>query len=300
MIRPVAFGYNEQTSATNSFQNKHVPLVRSMRDREEQTIHLKAREEFDTLVQKLKDKKINVLVFEDTLYPPTPDSIFPNNWISFHEQNTIVLYPMLAENRRVERREDIIHYFTNEKTNLIDLSENELRTIFLEGTGSIIFDSENKTAYANSSSRTNKELFEKLCVQLNYKPISFTAVNTNGQDIYHTNVLMCIGNTFAVLCKECIPNKTEIKNIVESLEKTNHEIIEISSQQMNAFAGNMYQLFNDKEESLIVMSEQAFKSLNPTQITTLEKHGTLIHSPLYTIEQYGGGSARCMIADVIY
>jgi hypothetical protein len=291
MVRPVSFGFNEQTAESNSFQNKDI--VASLNSIQENALN-----EFDTLVNKLKNAYIDVIVFEDTQTPHTPDSIFPNNWISFHENNSIVIYPMLAENRRKERRKDIIKYFTNNQTTLIDISNNELKNNYLEGTGSIVFDYENKIAYANISPRTNKVLFETLCEKLGYKAISFTAVDTQNKDIYHTNVLMCIGNSFAVLCKECIPDKTELKNVCESLEKTNHTILEISYSQMNSFCGNMYQMFNKTGESFILMSEQAYKALSIEQIKALEKHGQIIHSPLFTIEKYGGGSARCMIADV--
>ncbi len=290
MIRPVNFAYNKQTAESKSFQTKKNEQLSD----EIQQLALK---EFNTFVKTLSENYIDVIIFDDTKIPYTPDSIFPNNWISFHENNTIVLYSMLAENRRKERRDDIINYFKNEKTELIDLSENETKNIFLEGTGSILFDYKNKIAYSAISSRTNKKLFEELCSRLHFKSICFKAVDRNEQAIYHTNVLMSIGDTFAVICKDCISDKKELEAIVSSLITTDHAIIEISFDQMNAFAGNMYQLFNF-DESLIVMSEQAFNSLNTDQINALEKHGRLIYSPLYTIEKYGGGSARCMIADV--
>jgi len=291
MIRPVQFGHNEQTAQTNSFQNQ-------TNIKPEELIQTNALDEFNTLVEKLKQNGINVVVFDDSKSPHTPDSIFPNNWISFHESNSIVLYPMLAINRRHERRMDIIDHFKNGKINLIDITNYENKNTFLEGTGSIVFDYENKIGYAAISPRTNKTLFENICAQLNYKAISFNAVDINNNAIYHTNVLMCIGNTFAVLCNSCIKNKNELNIIINCLEETNHEIIEITSNQMNAFAGNMYQLFNNDLESFILMSEQAYKALTKEQIVIFEKHGKIIHSPLYTIEQRGGGSARCMIADV--
>ena len=226
------------------------------------------------------------------------DSIFPNNWISFHENNSLVLYPMLAENRRQERRSDIIDFFRKKHDNIIDITHFEKLNQFLEGTGSIVFDYVNQIAYANCSARTDKKLFEQLCEKLNYSAITFKAIDENGKDIYHTNVLMCIGKGFAVLCSDCIPEKGELKQIIHSLENTGHEIIEISYRQMNSFAGNMYQLFNSLGKSFIVLSEQAYHSLNKEQINKLEKHGVLLHTPLYTIEKNGGGSARCMIADV--
>jgi len=288
MIRPVKFGYNEQTAGSNSFQQ---PTLSA--DRE--AIQQKALQEFDAFAAKLNAAGIEVTVFEDTLSPHTPDSIFPNNWISFHE-NKIVVYPMLAENRRQERRTDILSHFKTGNTQLIDLSAKEEQQMILEGTGSIVFDYANKIAYANISPRTNKQLLEELCEKLSYKAITFKAVDISGKDIYHTNVLMCIGTTFAVICKECIPDKNDLQTLVGSLSGTKHESIEISYEQMNSFAGNMYQLFNNEGKSFIIMSGQAFRSLNKEQIKMLEKHGSLLHSPLDTIEKYGGGSARCMVA----
>jgi hypothetical protein len=289
MIRPVSFGFNEQTAGSNSFQKTA--------DEAPETIQLKALKEFDDFTLKLRNAGIDVEIFEDGPEPHTPDSIFPNNWISFHD-NAIVLYPMLAENRRKERRKDIILHFAGTANKIIDLSQKEEQFIFLEGTGSIVFDYENKLAYANISPRTNKNLLSELCGMIGYKAITFKAVDTGNADIYHTNVLMCIGRDFAVICKESIPDKKEQEMVISSLEKTGHEIIDISYEQMSSFAGNMYQLFDKEGKSHIVMSEQAFRSLNKSQIASLEKHGALLHSPLYTIEKYGGGSARCMMADV--
>lgn len=289
MIRPVQFGFNEETAGSNSFQNKAAEAA--------EQIQQNALNEFDAFVQKLRDAGIDVEVFTDTPLPHTPDSIFPNNWISFHG-NTIVLYPMLAENRRLERRQDIISRFSDNSTTLIDLSENEKKNTYLEGTGSIVFDYEHRIAFANLSPRTNKTLLSELCFRLNYRSVTFRAVDLAGSDIYHTNVLICIGKKFAVLCAECIPNEEERKMLIGEIEGTGREIIFISYAQMNSFAGNMYELFNDKHESVIVMSEQAYKALANDQIARLEKHGSILHSPLYTIEKHGGGSARCMMADV--
>lgn len=291
MIRPVKFGFNQQTAESNSFQQK-------MDADNPETIQEKALQEFNTFAKKLISAGIDVLIFDDTAIPHTPDSIFPNNWISFHENNELVIYPMLAENRRQEKRADIISELKTKDSFVIDLSKFENKKMYLEGTGSIVFDYNHKIAYANCSPRTDKLLFEQLCKQLKFESIYFKAVDKNGDDIYHTNVLMCIGNGFAVLCKECIQNKTDEELIIDSLNSSKHEIISISYEQMNAFAGNMYQLYNFKGESFIVMSEQAYKSLNKEQIKQLEQYGSLLYSPLYTIEQYGGGSARCMIADI--
>lgn len=290
MVRPVLFGFNPQTANSNSFQH-------TQNNAQSQIIQTEAVKEFDNFVLLLRKNKIDVTVFEDTIHPHTPDSIFPNNWISFHENNTVVLYPMLAPNRRKERRSDIIENLCKNK-NLIDLSPHENNAVFLEGTGSIVFDYANGIAYANLSPRTNKKLLKLLCEKLNYKAITFKAVDTTQQDIYHTNVLMTIGDTFAVICTECIPDKNELEKVLNSFKATNHELIAISYSQMNAFAGNMYQLFNEDGKSFLIMSEQAFKSLTPQQIEQLKKHTEILHTPLYTIEKYGGGSARCMIADI--
>jgi len=291
MIRPVNFGFNSQTAESNSFQQK------TESDTAE-TIQSKALLEFDAFSKKLIDVGIDVIIFDDTDSPHTPDSIFPNNWISFHENNELVLYPMLAENRRLERRADILSEFKKNNSIFIDLTKYENKKMYLEGTGSIVFDYTHKVAYANSSPRTEKMLFEQLCKQLNFESVFFKAVDKNGNDIYHTNVFLCIGNGFAVICNHCIPDKNDLKRVIDSLKATKHEIILISEEQMNSFAGNMYQLYNFKGESFIVMSEQAFKSLNRDQIKQLEQYGSLLYSSLYTIEKHGGGSARCMIADI--
>lgn len=290
MIQPVKFGYNEQTAGSNSFQNK-------ADEDEAEHIQEEALSEFNLLVSKLKSAGIEVIVFKDTSEPHTPDSIFPNNWISFHG-NMIVLYPMMAENRRKERRQDIVKHFSTSTTSVFDISKEEHNNTFLEGTGSIVFDYKNKIAYAGLSPRTDRQLITDLCNWLNYEPVTFKAVDTGGNAIYHTNVFMSIGEGFAVICKECIPDKEELKELEISFKNTGHKIIEITIDQMNAFAGNLYQLFNKNGKSYIVMSEQAFKSLKESQIKQLEIFGEIIHSPLYTIEKYGGGSSRCMMADV--
>ena len=291
MIKPVMFGFNEQTAISNAFQKRAADL-------NAQEIQRKALTEFENFVSLLRSKRIEIIVFEDTLEPNTPDSIFPNNWISFHTNDQIVLYPMFAENRRDERRKDVINYFVKKSESIIDLTAFEEQDLFLEGTGSIVFDYENKIAYASRSVRTNKELFEKLCSKLNLESIFFNAVDENGIEIYHTNVLMCVGTNFAVVCKECIKDNNELNNIIQTLEKTNHEIIEISYKQMNSFAGNMYQLFNVEGKSFIVMSTQAHSSLTVEQKNKLKQFGELLFTPLDTIERYGGGSARCMLADI--
>lgn len=291
MIRPVRFGFNEQTAGSNSFQN-------TATEKESGSIQEKALEEFDAFSDLLMKAGIDVVIYNDTESPHTPDSIFPNNWISFHENSQLVLYPMLAENRRMERREDIISEFKKKDSIVIDLRGFEAKKTFLEGTGSIVFDYDKKIAYANISARTDKQLFEQLCRQLGFESITFKAIDVNGLDIYHTNVLMCIGQGFAVLCADCIPDRNELRKVSTALKESGHEIIPISYDQMNSFAGNMYQLVNFKGERFIVMSDQAFRSLKQEQIKQLEQYGSLLYSPLYTIEKHGGGSARCMIAEI--
>lgn len=287
MVRPVRFGFNDQTAGSNAFQA-------GSQDENFLSVQQSALKEFDDFVSVLRKHHIDVTVYEDTMEPHTPDAVFPNNWISFHP-SVCVLYPMLAPNRRNERRADIIAQQAA-KRSLIDLSFYEEKSIFLEGTGSIVFDYKKNIAYANTSPRTDHSLLQELAKKLNARTMVFKAVDKQGKDIYHTNVLLTIGDRFAVLCKDAI---TEGKDeVVQLLEDTGHEIIFISQDQMNAFAGNMYQLFNNEGKSFIVMSEQAYRSLAPEQIQTLSSYGTILPIPLYTIEKYGGGSARCMIADI--
>lgn len=292
MVRPAMFGFNPQTAGSNSFQKKNI-------SESEIKIQELALKEFDAFIDVLLKNKIDVTVINDSLSDYTPDSIFPNNWISFHENNSFVLYPMLAENRRRERKQYIINKLGRGRT-LIDFSNFENENLFLEGTGSIVFDYENKLAFANISPRTSVELFEKLCKQINYEGFSFKAVDSEHKDIYHTNVLLTIANKFVIFCKDCIPNDTEKKMLIDIFTSFKKEIIEISLEQMNSFAGNMYQLYNADGESFLIMSEQAYKSLNTHQISQLKEHTDLLYTPLYTIEKYGGGSARCMISDIRY
>ena len=291
MIRPVSFGFNEQTAKSNAFQT---------RDADQQQVQAKALAEFDNMVQVLRDNGLNVIVVDDTAEPHTPDSIFPNNWVSFHENGDVFLYPMQAENRRLERREDIIRKLEdNFKVNhIIDLSRFEHEGKFLEGTGSMVLDRDNKILYACISPRTNKEVLDIFCQQTGYKAIKFHAVNEQGQAIYHTNVLMCIGREFAVICLDSISNISEKESVIQSLKNTNKEIIPISFDQMNHFAGNMLEVKNKDGDNLIVLSQSAFDSLSKEQKTTLSKYGKLVYADIHTIENNGGGSARCMIAEV--
>ncbi|RYE59670.1 MAG: amidinotransferase [Sphingobacteriales bacterium] len=290
MIRPVDFKFNEQTAGNNKFQQAS----------EQNDIQQQALQEFDGFVAMLRSNGIDVTIIDDTLEPATPDSIFPNNWVSFHEDGSVFLYPMFSENRRLERRKEILETLeTNFKiTHINDLSFYENGNIFLEGTGSMVLDRANKIAYACLSIRTEVEAFNNFCQLAGYKSVIFNAVDATNYPIYHTNVMMCIGDKFAVICLDSIPNLYERDFVQKALSLSGKEIIKISLDQMNHFAGNMLQVKNDKDESLLVMSEQAFKALNESQINTLAKYAKLIYAPLYMIEQNGGGSARCMLAEV--
>ncbi|MGF7040765.1 citrulline utilization hydrolase CtlX [Mucilaginibacter lappiensis] len=291
MIRPVSFGFNEQTAGSNAFQN---------RDADQQAVQDKALAEFDGFAKTLKENGVSVTVVDDTAQPHTPDSIFPNNWVSFHADGTVFLYPMQAENRRLERREDIISKLEDsfKVAHVIDLSRFEAENKFLEGTGSMVLDRENKIAYACLSPRTDKEVLTLFCEQAGYKAISFEAADANGKAIYHTNVLMCIGSGFAVICTDSIPNPHEKVVILESLRSAHKEVVEITFDQMNRFAGNMLEVKNRAGEDLIVMSQNAYNALDEGQKTTLKKYGKLVYADINTIETNGGGSARCMIAEV--
>lgn len=291
MIRPVSFGFNEQTADSNAFQN---------RDADQQAVQDKAVAEFDGFVNTLKENGVSVTVIDDTPQPHTPDSIFPNNWVSFHADGNVFLYPMQAENRRLERREDIISKLEDsfKVAHVIDLSRFEAENKFLEGTGSMVLDRENKIAYACLSPRTDQEVLKLFGEQAGYKIISFEAADANGKAIYHTNVLMCIGSGFAVICADSIPNPHEKVVVLESLRSTRKEVITISFDQMNRFAGNMLEVKNGKGETLIVMSQNAYQALDEEQRLALKKYGKLVYADISTIETNGGGSARCMMAEV--
>ena len=298
MIRPVAFRMNEQTAVNNYYQKVLDGLS-------PETVNAKAQDEFDTFVNKLRTVGVDVTVVDDTLEPSTPDSIFPNNWISFHENGDVVLYPMFAENRRLERREDILDvledkgFSVNEE--IMDYSSAEEDGFYLEGTGSIVLDRENGKAYCALSPRADEELFIEFCEDFDMSPIIFEAFQTvNGERklIYHTNVMMCIGDTFAVICADCIDDKKERKMVLDSLKADGKEIILISEDQMNNFAGNMLELIGSDERRYLIMSNSAHQSLTKKQVAQLEEHITILSSSLDTIEACGGGSARCMMAEI--
>jgi len=294
MIRPVRFGFNDQTADSNTFQN--ATLAAQTRD----TSQANAQREFDNMVQQLRAYGVDVIVYDDTAEPHTPDSIFPNNWVSFHYSGTVVLYPMQAQNRRAERRMDIIddlgQRFQVAKT--IDLTTHEQESKFLEGTGSMVLDRMNRVAFACLSSRTNPEILAEFSHLTGYKTILFHAVDAAGAEVYHTNVVMCIGDMFAVVCLQAIPDLDERLNIRQELENLGKRVIEITLDQMAAFAGNMLQIDSKHGQKLIVMSTAAYNSLTPKQIDMLDDYARLLTVDLSTIETNGGGSARCMMAEV--
>ena len=297
MIRPVAFRMNEQTAVNNYYQKVIDGLSA-------QTVNARAQQEFDLLVAKLRKVGVTVFVVEDTLEPNKPDSIFPNNWISFHENGDVALYPMFAENRRAERREDILDILEDEgfKINqIVDYTSAEFDNVFLEGTGSLLLDRENGKAYCALSPRADEEVMIEFCEDFELTPVIFEAFQTiNGERklIYHTNVMMCLGDTFAVVCADSIDDKKERKMVLDSLRGDDKEIILIGEDQVNNFAGNMLEVKGTNDKRYIVMSESAYKSLTKKQLNQLEAHVEIIHSSLDTIEACGGGSARCMMAEI--
>jgi hypothetical protein len=296
MIRPCNFRVNQETLENNFFQTKSIQL-------ENDFILNQAIIEFDSLVKKMKASGINVLVYQDDFKHDTPDSIFPNNWVTFHNDKKIAIYPMFAENRRLERSEDVIVFLeeNNVKINkVIDYSEAEKNNFFLEGTGSMVLDRINKKTYCSISERTSENLIDEFCSDFNYMPIifnSFHTVDSKRQKIYHTNVMMCVGKKYAVICLDSIDNKNERNKVIQSLEDDNKEIIIISEDQLNSFAGNMIELIVNKN-SFLIMSQIAYNSLNKNQIERLSKYSKIISSSVDTIEKCGGGSVRCMIAEI--
>ncbi|HBK71311.1 MAG TPA: amidinotransferase [Flavobacteriaceae bacterium] len=297
MIRPINFRMNEQTAVNNYYQKVIGGVSKEM-------IQSKAEKEFDVFVEKLRGVGIHVIVIQDTMTPDTPDSIFPNNWISFHENGTVVLYPMFAENRRLERREDILERLEEERfiiENIVDYTSAEEEHVFLEGTGSLLLDRVHRKAYCALSQRADEGLFIEFCEDFEYTPVLFTAYQTvKGKrlPIYHTNVMMDLAENFAVICLDSIDDKKERKNVIHHLKEDGKEIIVISEKQVEQFAGNMLQLRNQEGKKFMVMSRAAHESLTEKQLQTIEKHCEILSSSLDTIEACGGGSARCMIAEV--
>ncbi|HXJ97300.1 MAG TPA: arginine deiminase-related protein [Gelidibacter sp.] len=296
MIRPVNFRMNEQTAVNNYFQEDL--------DIQNSEINKKAQHEFDVFVNKLRAVGVNVIVEDDILENDTPDSIFPNNWVSFHENGDVALYPMFAENRRNERREELFSRLEDEGfeiNDIMDYTSAEEDDIFLEGTGSILMDRVNKKAYCALSARADEELFIEFCEDFDYFPVIFTAYQTVDDQrlpIYHTNVMMCLAETFAVICLDSIDDKKERKNVVNHLKEDGKEVIAITESQMHQFAGNMLQVRGTDDKRYLVMSKAAHDSLTSSQISKLTAHCDILYSDLETIETCGGGSARCMMAEV--
>ncbi|MCF8277684.1 MAG: amidinotransferase [Flavobacteriales bacterium] len=297
MIRPMAFAMNTETAKDNHYQQQVDGLTNDSAQQQ-------ALKEFDGLVEQLRAAGVNVIVVDDTLEPCTPDSIFPNNWVSFHQDESVILYPMFAENRRWEKRMDILESLEDlgfEIDRVIDFSDAEADGHFLEGTGSLVLDRENMVAYACLSQRTNSEILEEWAEITGYKTVIFHALQkVDGKllPIYHTNVMMSVGEEIAILCADSIKDEAERKAVVKSLQQTDKDILYISETQKSSFAGNMLQVVNSAGEKIMVMSTQAYESLTPEQIATIQKTNRILHSSLNTIETLGGGSARCMMAEV--
>ncbi len=293
MVRPAHFGFNPQTAESNAFQEADTDLKGV-------EIQLLALQEFDQFVQRLQQEGIHVIVVQDTALPKKYDAVFPNNWISTHADGKITTYPMLAPMRRLERREEIIEGLREAFvfTERIHFEQYEDSGQILEGTGSLILDRPNKIAYACKSDRTDEILFYAFCKRFGYQPIFFDAVDESEHPIYHTNVMMSIGKTFAIACLDSIKDKKEWAKVHKALTDTSKEIIEISLAQMNAFAGNMLQVQNKWGDTYLVMSEQAYQSLSDIQKARIRTHTEPLYSPIYTIEKFGGGSTRCMMAEI--
>ena len=295
MIRPNNFGFNEETANDNHYQNKEFFESNSNEN---------AQKEFDNMVKNLKQNGISVHVFQDDDINYTPDSIFPNNWISFHENGDIGLYPMYAKNRRLERRPEVLEFLEEEGfgiENIVDYSGAESENKFLEGTGSMILDRENRIAYCSISNRSNEDLFIDFCEDFEFTPVLFNSFQSVGDErlpIYHTNVMMCVAMSYVVICLDSIDDKKQRKNVCEFIKKSEKEIINISENQVEKFAGNMLELLNDKGESVLVMSKSAENSLSENQKNTITNYSKIISSDINTIELCGGGSARCMMAEI--
>jgi len=290
MIRPVNFSFNAETAVNNTFQS-------AVSDHHTQE---KALAEFEDFVQTLRDNEVDVTVIEDTPEPYTPDSIFPNNWISFHQEGIVCLYPMYAQNRRLERKPGVLQQLTKKFRidATVDLSGYEKDALFLEGTGSMVLDREQRIAYACLSPRTDRQVLEDFCIKMDYQPEVFLAVDASNNPIYHTNVMMCVADRYVVICLDSIPESFQREHVEATIHGTGKEIIPISLDQMNHFAGNMLQVHSARDEKLLVMSSQAFASLSVEQAEKLRSYNRIIHSSLMTIETNGGGSARCMLAEI--
>lgn len=292
MVRPSRFQFNAQTAVSNAFQKQLQGLT-------ETEIYAKAQAEFDGFVAKLRAHGVNVCVVEDTPEPQKPDAVFPNNWVSFHADGKVFLYPMCTPNRRLERRNDIIETIAKDFDiqNVIDLSPSEEQNIILEGTGSMVLDHNHKVVYACLSPRTHIDLLNDYAKMIGYEVVSFTSLDENGGEVYHTNVVMCMGDGFSVICLDSIKDAAERAMVTEKLTKDGNEIVDISLAQMNQFAGNMLQV-QGADNSYLVMSATAYNALTASQIAQIEKFTTILYVQIDTIEIIGGGSARCMMAEI--
>jgi hypothetical protein len=295
MIEPVAFGRNPDSARTNAF-------MRDATGQRPDELQAAALHEFQGLVERLENDGVEVLVYRDSVDSPSPDAIFPNNWVSFHEDGRAILYPMEPPNRRPERRKEILDWLSVEKgfrlSEVVDLSHHEAEGRFLEGTGSMVFDRPGRTVYASISPRTTPSLLREYGARFGLRVVSFHAHDADGVPIYHTNVALALGSGVAVFCGDAVRDHSERRALVESLENGGREVVEITMEQLYAFAGNMLALENARGETLIVMSERAVSSLRPAQLQNLERHARLVTSAIPTIEDYGGGSVRCMLAEI--
>jgi hypothetical protein len=292
MIKPAFFGFNEETADSNVFQRNS--------DQDIETIRLKALDEFTRMTELLSSHDIDLKIFQDDGTVKKPDAIFPNNWVSFHEDGRVILYPMLAPNRRKERRRDIIDKLANEftVTEVIDLSDAENQGKFLEGTGSLVFDHANRIIFACQSPRTHPDMVQEVASLLQYRSIIFKAFDNQNKPIYHTNVMMCVGKKNVLLCLDAIPGEEDQDLLLETFAQLGHKVIAISYAQMNAFAGNVIEVQNHDRETVVLLSKTAFESLLPGQVNALSLYAEILPIDVGTIEKYGGGSVRCMIAGI--
>lgn len=292
MVRPASFGSNEQTAASNSFQQSLGLKPEELQER--------AVKEFDAMVALLRENGIEVLVFQDTDDQVRPDAVFPNNWMSVQEDGTLCLYPMLTPNRRTERRTEFVEAIMArfDVRNILDFSSEELSNRIVEGTGSLVFDHVNRIAYACRSPRTDESLTREICAKLGYRPVIVNAVDERGLSIYHTNVVMCVGEKFAAVCLDAIRNDDDQEQLLTSLAETGHKVIAISYAQMSSFAGNMLEVQNDEGEPFVLLSQTAFNSLLPGQVDAITRYADLLPIPIPVIETCGGGSVRCMVGGI--
>jgi hypothetical protein len=294
MIRPVRFMSNPKTAASNKFQGKT--------DATPDEQQAAAERQFEGIAASLSQQGVRVVIFDDTPEPHTPDAIFPNNWVSFHADGTVVLYPMMAVNRRTERRADIIdalsEHYSFDVRRIVDLSPHEANGHFLEGTGSMVLDRVNRIAYACLSPRTHLDVLGDFAQRMDYEVVAFDAIDRDGAAIYHTNVLMNVGKSLAVICDEAIPDAEQRSAVLKSLESTGHEVVRLTMQQLEAFAGNMLEILNADGTALIAMSEQARRSLTEEQLGRIETHARIVSARIDDIEKSAGGSVRCMLAEI--